>query len=84
VGTSAVPGHFEEEKINLSLPGFNCPFTKSPYRLHYTGSLRARFFMLVYEQSDPSGRAVKGVFLWPLACWHYGFDSRRSVVCCQV
>ena len=42
--------------------------------------------------ADPSGRAVKGVGLWPLACWDCGFESRRehvcptvkSVVCCQV
>jgi hypothetical protein len=40
----------------------------------------------------PSGRAVLGVGLWPLACWDYGFESHRghgclsvvSVVCCQV
>ena len=40
----------------------------------------------------PSGRAVWGVWLRPLACWDYGFESRQgygrlslvSVVCCQV
>jgi hypothetical protein len=69
MGTSVGPGHFEKEKINLYLPGFDCPLAQSPYRLHYTSSLPVRFFMLVYEQSDPSSRAVKGVFLWLLACW---------------
>jgi hypothetical protein len=44
------------------------------------------------SSTDPSGRAVWGVGLRPLACWGYGFESRRghgclslvSVVCCQV
>jgi hypothetical protein len=42
--------------------------------------------------ADPSGRAVRGVSLWPLACGDCGFESRRGlgclsvvcVVCCQV
>jgi len=42
--------------------------------------------------ADPSGCAVSGVDLRPLACSDYGFESRRghgclslvSVVCCQV
>jgi len=41
--------------------------------------------------ADPSGRAVQGVGLPPLACWDCGFESRRgheslsvvSVACCQ-
>jgi hypothetical protein len=42
--------------------------------------------------ADPSGLAVKGMGLRPLACWDCEFESRRghecsslvSVVCCQV
>ena len=42
--------------------------------------------------ADPSGHAVQGVGLRPLACWDCGFESQRdhgslyvvSVVCCQV
>jgi len=42
--------------------------------------------------ADPIGRDVQGVSLWPLACWDWGFESRREheslsvvcVVCCQV
>jgi hypothetical protein len=42
--------------------------------------------------ADPSGRAVYGVGMRPLAGWDFGFDSRRghgglfvvSVVCYQV
>ena len=42
--------------------------------------------------ADSSGRAVKGVSLRPLGCWHCGFESGRehgclclvSVVCWQV
>ena len=42
--------------------------------------------------ADPSGPAVYGVGLRPLACWDCGFESHRghgyrsvvSVVCCQV
>ena len=42
--------------------------------------------------ADPTGRAVSGVGLLPLACWHCGFESRQghgclslvSVVYCQV
>jgi hypothetical protein len=48
--------------------------------------------MFIYGCADPSGRAVFGVGLRPLASWDCGFDSRRdhgylsllSVVCCQV
>ena len=40
---------------------------------------------------DPGGRAIEGVGLRLLACWDFGFESRRghgclpvvSVVCCQ-
>jgi hypothetical protein len=49
---------------------------------------------MVYKvmHADPSGRAVFGVGLRPLACWDCGFESHRghvclsvvSVVCCQV
>jgi len=28
--------------------------------------------------ADPSGRAVSGVGLRPLVCWHCGFESRRG------
>ena len=28
--------------------------------------------------ADSSGRAVYGVGLRPLACWDYGFESRRG------
>jgi len=42
--------------------------------------------------ADPSGRAVQDVGLRPLACWNFGFESRRgngctsvvSVLCCRV
>ena len=34
--------------------------------------------------ATPSGRAVQGVGLWPLACWHYGFGSRWSHGCLSV
>ena len=48
--------------------------------------------MVIYLQADPSGGAVKGVGLRPLACLYRGFESRREhgglsvvcVVCCQV
>jgi hypothetical protein len=33
---------------------------------------------------DPSGRAVYGVGLWPLACWDRGFDSNRGNGCLSV
>ena len=44
------------------------------------------------QSAGPSGRAVWGVGLRPLACWDRGFESHRghgclsvvSVVCCQV
>jgi hypothetical protein len=44
------------------------------------------------EVAGPSGHAVYGVGLRPLACWDCGFESRRghgclslvSVACCQV
>ena len=43
-------------------------------------------------EASPSGRAVYGVGLWPLACCDHGFESHRGhgflsvecVVCCQV
>jgi hypothetical protein len=46
----------------------------------------------VIIHADPSGRAVKGVCLPPLAYWEWGFESRQrhgclslaSVVCCQL
>ena len=40
--------------------------------------------------ADPSGRAVKGAGLRPLACWDCGFESRQGhvglvgIVYCQV
>ena len=50
--------------------------------------------LIIYKirQADPSGRAVLGVGLQPLACWNCGFQSRRGHgflslvrdVCCQV
>jgi hypothetical protein len=50
------------------------------------------FMSATNSMADPSGRAVKGVGLRPLACWDCGFESSRgrgclslvSVVCCQV
>jgi len=40
---------------------------------------------LIVEYAGPVGHAVKGVVLRPLACWDYGFETRRdmdlSVVC---
>jgi hypothetical protein len=48
-----------------------------------------RYFNL--RKADPSGRAVYGVGLRPLACWDCGFESRQGHgclshvnVCCQV
>jgi hypothetical protein len=49
-------------------------------------------YIILFIVADPSGRAVYGVGLWPLAWWDCGFESRRrhgclslvSVVCCQV
>jgi len=38
-------------------------------------------------QAGPSGRAVYGVSLRPLACWDCGIESHHRhgcVVCCQV
>ena len=48
--------------------------------------------IVYYVPAGPSGRAVQGVGLRPLACWGRGFESHRghgclsvvSVVCCQV
>ena len=34
--------------------------------------------------ADPSGRAVKGVGLRPLACWDCGLESRRGHGCLSV
>jgi hypothetical protein len=31
--------------------------------------------------ADTGGHAVEGVVLQPLACWHYGFESRRERGC---
>ena len=55
---------------------------------------RKTLFYLVEstQKADPCYRTVKSVGLRPLACWDYGFKSRRgygclslvSVVCCQV
>jgi len=50
------------------------------------------FFYRRKLPANPSGSAVEGVILRPLACWDYGFESRRGhgclsvvrVVCCQV
>ena len=50
------------------------------------------FFLRVGKRADPSGNAVLGVGLRPLACWDSGFESRRqhgylsvvSFVCCQL
>jgi hypothetical protein len=47
---------------------------------------------LIPYMADPTGRAVKGVGLRPLAYWDCGFESQVghvslslvSVVCCQV
>ena len=35
--------------------------------------------MLFY--AEPRGRAVQGMSLRPLACWNYGFESRRGHGC---
>jgi len=43
------------------------------------------FINLVYALlADPSGRAVYGVVLRPLACWDFGFESRRGHGCLSV
>jgi len=34
--------------------------------------------------SNPSGRAVQGVGLWPLACWNCGFESHIGHGCLTV
>jgi hypothetical protein len=36
------------------------------------------------RQADPSGRAVQGVGLQPLACWDCWFESRRKHECLSV
>ena len=49
-------------------------------------------FAVYSENSDPSGSAVYGMGLRPLAYWDCGFEFRRgrgylsfvSVACCQV
>jgi hypothetical protein len=54
--------------------------------------LSAVFSSVDRVNADPSGRAVRGEGLWPLACWDRGFESHRghgclslvNVVCCQV
>ena len=33
-------------------------------------------------QVHPCGHALKGVGLRPLACWDFGFESRRGVEVC--
>jgi hypothetical protein len=33
-------------------------------------------------KTDPRGRAVLGLGLRPLACWDYGFESRRGMDVC--
>jgi len=57
-------------------------------------SKKKKLFYWIYttENVGPSGRAVWGVGLRPMACWDRGFKSHRghgylsvvSVVCCQV
>jgi len=59
------------------------------YLLFFSSNLIQRTHPVI---ADPSGRAVWGVGLRPLACWDCGFDSNRGhgclsvvcVVCCQV
>ena len=44
------------------------------------------FLRLIGVCAGPSGRAVEGVVLWPLACWDRGFKSHRGAwmfVCCE-
>jgi hypothetical protein len=63
------------------------------YRSNKFGSdKRTRLRNAMVLCADPSGHAVKGVGLRPLACWDCGCESSRehgrlslaSVVCCQV
>jgi len=59
-----------------------------------TGQTPITYFLLLNQllNTDPSGRAVWGVDLRPLALWDCGFESQKgqgclslvSVVCCQV
>jgi hypothetical protein len=32
---------------------------------------------LIFNKTDPGGRAVEGVGLWPLACWDCGLEFRH-------
>jgi hypothetical protein len=55
-------------------------------------NIKSLFHFTLWAVADPSGRAVKGAGLRPLACWDCWFEHRRkhgclssvSVVCCQV
>ena len=37
---------------------------------------------VLWKIADPSGRAVKGIGLWPLACWDCGFQPHRGMDVC--
>jgi len=42
---------------------------------------RLQFIIAGYAVAGPSGRAVWGVVLLPVACWDCGFESRRCHLC---
>jgi hypothetical protein len=57
-------------------------------QVRYVGEYRK----IMCNENDPSGRAVQGVSLGPLACWDCGFETRQGhrclllvgVACCPV
>ena len=49
-----------------------------------TALCKGKAFPLQAWTADPSGRAVSGVGLQPLACWDCGFESRRGHGCLSV
>ena len=59
--------------------------------------IMGQLHLLLVESRDNmmaklGGRVAKGIGLWPLACWDYGFEFRwgegcmslMNAVCCQV
>ena len=49
--------------------------------LSMVGVLLLHFTYYSTTEADPSGRAVQGMGLRPLACWDCGFEPRRGHGC---
>jgi hypothetical protein len=55
-------------------------------------SICTYYYIILKKYADPSGNAVEDVGMQPLACWNFGFETRRwreslsvlSVLCCQL